>query len=132
MKVRKFLFLSIASVSLLATTVPAAATTAASATNIKRQLQLKLKKNTYVYNAEGVQLKPIKKGVKVTILDKKVIDGQDFYRIAKNKYVKPANITIIGKKYSTQAKIAAINKLLAFQKQNPSKTISSSLQPISQ
>ena len=77
MKLNKIIITSIASLTLLSTSV-----TTVSAT------KLQLIRKSYVYNAKGKKTKNFyRKGKKIKVLSAKKIKGKKFYKVGKNKYV---------------------------------------------
>lgn len=82
MKLNKIIITSIASLTLLSTSV-----TTVSAT------KLQLIRKSYVYNAKGKKTKKLyRKGKKIKVLSAKKIKGKKFYKIGKNKYVLYKNL----------------------------------------
>lgn len=77
MKLSKIIITSIASLTLLSTSV-----TSVSAA------KLQLIRKSYVYNVKGKKTKTLyRKGRKIKVLGTKKIKGKKYYRIGKNKYI---------------------------------------------
>lgn len=77
MKLSKIIVTSLASLTLLSTTV-----------NTVSAAKLELVRNSYIYNNKGKKTKySYRKGRKIKILGTKKIKGKKYYRIGKNKYV---------------------------------------------
>lgn len=77
MKLSKIIVTSIASLTLLSTSI----TTVNAA-------KLQLIRKSYVYNAKGKKTKTLyRKGRKIKVLGTKKIKGKKYYRIGKNKYI---------------------------------------------
>ena len=77
MKLNKIIITSIASLTLLSTSV----TTVSAA-------KIQLIRKSYVYNAKGKKTKTVyHKGRKIKVLGTKKIKGKKYYRIGKNKYI---------------------------------------------
>ena len=94
MKLNKIIITSIASLTLLSTSV----TTVSAA-------KLQLIRKSYVYNVKGKKTKTLyRKGRKIKVLGTKKIKGKKYYRIGKNKYVLVKNF----KKKKTNYKTVVI------------------------
>lgn len=94
MKLNKIIITSIASLTLLSTSV----TTVSAA-------KIQLIRKSYVYNVKGKKTKTLyRKGRKIKVLGTKKIKGKKYYRIGKNKYVLVKNF----KKKKTNYKTVVI------------------------
>lgn len=105
MKLNKIIITSIASLTLLSTSL----TTVSAA-------KLQLIRKSYVYNVKGKKTKTLyRKGRKIKVLGTKKIKGKKYYRIGKNKYILVKNF----KKKKATPKPVATNTTEPKQPQAP-------------
>lgn len=109
MKLNKIIITSIASLTLLSTSV----TTVSAA-------KLQLIRKSYVYNVKGKKTKTLyRKGRKIKVLGTKKIKGKKYYRIGKNKYVLVKNFK---KKKATPKPVAVPKPVVPQKPQEPAWT----------